>query len=262
MSKPAPKSAPTSSIKRLQRKMFENYARSVGLDPDAAYLDGTPLRPVVPLDTATGGVFVLGAYPSARFMVVERPGKPVLNNVPCADNLGPFEEERWFDGRRVRVQPSATELRDLFLDPMGITREKCWVTDLVKVFLFKDGHARAYRDLGATPPKGYERERFDEIGKASLDEWIGQELAIAQPKLVITLGAEVAGIVRGVKSAAARTKLLQARVEDVAFGDSTWPTVHCAHPGILMRGENRWTAVHRGEFVSVLRGAVRVIGRG
>ena len=119
----------------LQRDMYENYSQSVGLEPRACYIHGTPLRPVVPLDIGTASVFFLGAYPSARFAMING-----ISDVPVADNLGPFESERWFDGARVRQQPSARELHELFLGPLKLDRASCWITDLVKVFLFKPGH--------------------------------------------------------------------------------------------------------------------------
>jgi hypothetical protein len=73
---------------KLQQVMFREYARSVGLSPDARYYGGARLRPVVPLDIAIGGYFVIGAYPSAQFESVE--GE---NDVPVGDNLGPFEPQ-------------------------------------------------------------------------------------------------------------------------------------------------------------------------
>jgi hypothetical protein len=73
------------------------YATSIGLASEAKYISGAPLEPVVPLDTGNE-VFIIGAYPSARFGVMN--GE---RDVPMADNLGPFEPERYYDGERVRV---------------------------------------------------------------------------------------------------------------------------------------------------------------
>jgi uracil-DNA glycosylase len=240
-------------IQNLQREIYRNYAKSVELAPDASYLHGTQLKPVVPLDTAVGGLFILGAYPSARFAQIDG-----TSDVPVADNLGPFESERWFDGSRVRKQPSARELEDLFLRRMGIERGKCWITDLVKVFLFKPGHVKRYKKLKASAPDGYTRDRFFELGVKSLP-WITKELEIARPKLVVTLGAEVAGVLHGVKSAPAQTKLISPEVRDVEFGSVSARTIHCAHPGILMRkdGRNPWPKRHEDEFVPALRRAWR-----
>jgi uracil-DNA glycosylase len=229
--------------------MYAEYAASVGLSPDAHYLHGTPLRPVVPLDVAIGGLFILGAYPSARFAVIDR-----ITDVPVADNLGPFENERWFDGTRVREQPSARELHDYFLSPLGIERSSCWITDLVKVFLFKAGHIDRYHQLKAEPPAGYVRERFAEIARSSIS-WIAREVALARPRLVITLGAEVEGAIRGISVPAAQTRLLQPVVSNVAIGPITVPAIHCAHPGILMRPQarNPWPDAHRNEFIPAIR---------
>jgi hypothetical protein len=242
-----------NKIKTLQKTIYRQYAESVGLSPTATYLNGTPLRPVVPLDTATNGLFVLGAYPSSRFMQIDG-----ISDVPTADNLGPFESERWFDGSRVRPQPSARELEDLFLGPLGINRSECWITDLVKVFLFKEGHAERYAKLGAEVPDGYTRDRFFELGELSLP-WIEKELIAARPKLMITLGNEVAGILHGVRSASAQTALLKPEVRLLELGSVSVPTIHCAHPGNLMRRgpKNLWPQRHETEFVPALENAWR-----
>ncbi len=58
---------------------------------------------------ATGGYFILGAYPSAQF---ESAGG---ENVPVGDNLGPFEPQLYFDGSRVRTQASADALANSIL---------------------------------------------------------------------------------------------------------------------------------------------------
>lgn len=241
-----------SSIASLLRDIHERYASELNLSPKARYFNGAPLRPVVPLDHNPGGLFILGAYPSAKFMA-----KDGLTDVPGGDNRGPFEEERWFDGRRVRLQDSAQELRRFLLDPMGVDREDCWITDLVKVFLFKPGHVARYEKLGAAVPKGYTRDRFFELAEASLP-WLSRELEAARPRLVVTLGAEVAGVLHGRRSANAQKALLQPEVIDLEIGGRDYRVVHCAHPGILMREapNNPWPERHRGEFVPVLRKAL------
>ncbi len=171
----------------------------------------------------------MGAYPSARFALIDK-----VSDVPVADNLGPFESERWFDGGRVRKQPSARELEDLFLGPLSVDRTKCRITDLVKIFLFKKGHIRRYSKLKA----------------------------VAKPVFVITLGAEVAGILRGVRSASAQSKLLVPEVSSMGVGDISVPTMHCAHPGILMRTDpmNLWPSRHKTEFIKALKKAQREFG--
>ena len=70
---------------------------------------------------------------------------------------------------------------------------------------------------------------------------------------------EVAGIVRGIPGKETRKKLLSGEPADVEYGDLTVPTVHLAHPGIVMRkgmkdSRNPWPRRHMEEHVPVLRG--------
>ena len=173
--------------------------------------------------------------------------------MPVGDNLGPFENERWFDGSPVRVQPSAQELDKHFLDPLGLSRDDCWITDLVKVFLFKPGHARRYEKLGRKAPRGFNRKGFYQLGIRSLP-WIEQEIRAARPLLVITLGAEVAGVVRGRSESRSQVGLLLPEVREVRIGRTAVPTIHCPHPGVLMRGSaTPWLERHRRQFLPAIR---------
>jgi uracil-DNA glycosylase len=236
-------------IDALLQQMHRDYANTLKLDCIPHYHSGAPLRPVVPLDCGIGSVLVLGAYPSARFMTVDK-----TTDVPSADNLGPFENERWFDGQRIRRQPSAIELDECFLKPLGLARAECWVTDLVKVFLFKPGHVQRYNEIGAQSPAGYERERFFDLGRASLP-WIRLELEIAKPRLLLSLGAEVAGVIHNVSHAAQQVELLRPVVTTVSVDGYSVPTMHCAHPGILMRKSpsNPWPERNATEYVPAIR---------
>jgi|GEM_PF-915667 len=248
----------STAIRQLRRRMLAEYTSSIGLPSDARYHGGSRLRPVVPLDVAVGGVLIVGAYPSARFETVG-----TERDVPVGDNLGPFEPERYFDGDRVRVQASADELQRNYITPLGLERNACWVTDLVKVFLFKAGHREKYARLGSEVPKGYLREHFEELAQKSLT-WLAEEVALAKPKLVVTLGAEVAGVVRGVSGEAGRQQLLGKPPVHVVYGKSRVPTVHLVHPGILMRGHGSegevgsWPELHSKEHIPTLKA---VLGR-
>lgn len=244
----------TDAVQKLRRAIIQDYAKSVGLHEDARYFGGARLRPVVPLDAAIDGVFFIGAYPSARFETVGRE-----NDVPVGDNLGPFEPERYFDGARVRVQASAAELKSFYLDPLGVARDTCWITDIVKVFLFKDKHREKYERLGVKPPAGYERERFEELAIRSLP-WIEKELAVARPKLVITLGAEIAGLLRRVSNTQKRNALLGPVPTKLEIGAIEVSAVHLAHPGIVMRrgdgARNPWPRLHDEQHIPALRAVI------
>ncbi|GMV83969.1 MAG: hypothetical protein AMXMBFR7_51530 [Planctomycetota bacterium] len=232
-------------IQAYQRRCFREYLPSVGLGPSYRFLWGNPVLPVVPLDTARGGVFIIGAYPSARFACLPAPDGGMISDVPVDNNLGPFSEETYFDGARKRSTASSDELNALFLRPLQLARSDCWITDLVKVFLFKDGHVDRYRRLGAKTLPPANRDKFEEYATKP-QPWLAEELALARPRLVITLGAEVAGILRGVTGAKDRANLLSGEVTDLTMGEVTAPAAHLAHPGILMRDtkNNPWPKRH------------------
>ena len=93
-----------------------------------------------------------------------------------------------------------------------------------------------------------------ELAKASVC-WLERELELARPRLLVTLGAEVAGVLRGVSLASAQTRLLVAKVEPLQIGTMSIPTIHCAHPGILMRRQlnNPWPDQHSDSFIPAIR---------
>lgn len=78
--------------------------------------------------------------------------------------------------------------------------------------------------------------------------------------MIITLGAEVAGVIRGVTSASERKALLGPTPSPVRFGVLEVATVHLAHPGIVMRkgddDRNPWPRRHADEHVPKLRDAM------
>lgn len=243
------------SIQEYQKRCFRDYSASLDLGKDYKFLYGNPILPVVPLDTATGGLFIIGAYPSARFASI---GK--VSDVPVDNNLGPFSEEIYFDGSRVRKTASSEELQRLLLEPLGLKRSDCWITDLVKVFLFKEGHVERYKALGAKPLPPANRDRFEEYAKRSL-RWLEEELILAQPKMVVTLGAEVAGILRDVRSSSGRNALLTGTPSPLTVGKTAVRAAHLAHPGILMRTEERnpWPKLHQDEHLPRLKNAFNCV---
>jgi uracil-DNA glycosylase len=103
-------------------------------------------------------------------------------------------------------------------------------------------------------PLGYSRKQFFELAKKSMT-WLEREISLAQPRLLITLGNEVAGVLHNVRSASAQTKLLKPEIRLTKIGTIEVPAVHCAHPGILMRrgGDNPWPERHNRRFVPFLR---------
>ncbi len=249
-----------NAIQAFQRRLHANYKNDLALPPTYSYLHGNPVQPAVPLDTAVNGVFVIGAYPSARFATIG--SEP---DVPVGDHCGPFSSERYFDGSRIRTVKSGQELEEAYLAPLGLRRDQCWITDLVRVFLFKKGHLAKYRRLGCPWPERETRSQFEAFAEQGL-HWLERELAVARPRLVITLGAEVAGILQHVRGASGRNDLLGGEVRELLIGSVAYPAIHLAHPGIVMRPaseRNLWPMLHREEHIPRARAAVeRLMGRG
>lgn len=243
-----------SKIKDFQQQLHAHYKDDLDLPQPYQYLYGNPIHPVVPLDVAQDSVLILGAYPSARFAAVS--GE---RDVPVGDNCGPFSTERYFDGRRVRTVNSGQELEEEYLQPLGLRRHPCWITDLVRVFLFKQGHIDKYRRLGCQWPPRETRSQFETYAKRGL-AWLGEELEIAKPRVVITLGTEVAGVLHGVKGRNSRNALLGGDLKEVTVGGKTHLAIHLAHPGIVMRPateRNRWPLAHKVEHIPVARKVVQ-----
>jgi uracil-DNA glycosylase len=218
-------------VLKYQQKCFSSYLAKVGLPPDYSYIDGIPVRPLVPVETCLRSVMIVGAYPSARFE--SRRG----HLVPVADNLGPFQPELYFDGVRVRKQESAHGLEKYILEPLDLQRSHCWITDLVKVFLFKPEHIANYKSLGVQTTLESNRARFFDYAKKSIP-FLVEELKIAKPALVLTLGEEVARVVANDFSTSS-DQLLAGNAYELSIGGKRWQVAHVAHPDACRRG-GKW----------------------
>lgn len=250
-----------SSTQDFLMKMSAEYTADLTLPTTYTYLDGEPIRPIVPTVTSQGGIFIIGAYPTARFATIGP-----ATDVPVADINEPFSNESYYDGRRLREVKSGVELDDHYLKPLGIFREQCWITNLVKIFLFKEGHIRRYRKLGYTFPDSETRSHFENYVQQGLS-WLIQELLIAAPKVIFTLGTEVAGILQGVRGRIGRNKLLGGDLKSLKIGSYSYTVIHFAHPGIIMRAShdktgrerNPWPRLHREEHLPVARSILKTI---
>jgi uracil-DNA glycosylase len=226
--------------------MYKNYMNDLSLPPKYNYIYRNPIHPVVPLETTKNAIFIIGAYPSAKFATIDSE-----TDVPVGDNLGPFSSERYFDGSRVRSVASGQELEENYLNPLGLKRENCWITDLVRIFLFKNGHIKKYRRLGCSWPERETRTSFELYAQQGIN-WLQEELKLANPRLVITLGSEVAGILQGVHGQKQRNLLLGGDVKEITIGNINYPVIHMAHPGIVMRPsseQNPWPNLHREDHI-------------
>jgi hypothetical protein len=236
--------AKKGSVLEYQQRCFREYGKSISLPDPYTYPDGNPIRPLPPVNIAAGGLMIVGAYPSARFekrRSREKPNRYRL--IPVADNLQPFGAEQYFDGIQVRTLTSADGLEEYLLKPLKISIETCWVTDLVKVFLYKRTHVDS---CGAVAPDfevHQRRTQFKKLGKASLP-WLIEKCSLCEPKLIVTLGQEVAQVVSGRWSGSA-DEILKPRIVQ-APGLGNYPTMylpHLMHVGDMRNGVNDWRNV-------------------
>jgi hypothetical protein len=167
---------------RITKSCFANYKKDIFYPQEYNYLNRNPINVLVPVETALNKIMIVGAYPSAKFFTVNG-----VLDTPLYDNDSPFSNETYFDGSRTRTIPSGQELNEVILKQIGVKRADCWITDLVKVFLFKQRHIDRYNRLSKTGMVE-NRSRFSEYALRSI-AWLAKEIEIACPYAIILLGA-------------------------------------------------------------------------
>ena len=171
------------TIQQYQKKCSKEYKKSIKFADGSSYLYGNPVDTVIPIETAIGKIMVIGPYPAAKLYFVDD-----IPDVPLYDSNAPFSIEPYYDGSRVRSSFTGLELSEVILETIGISREQCWLSNLVKVFLFDDDHVKKYHRMGKEINET--KSKFQEYAIKSLS-WIRQEIEIANPYAIILLGAEV-----------------------------------------------------------------------
>ena len=79
-------------------------------------------------------------------------------------------------------------ISEVILEILEIPRKKCWLTTLVKVFLFDEDHVKKYKRLGKEIKEN--KSNYSELALKSMP-WMRDEIEIANPKAIILLGPEV-----------------------------------------------------------------------
>ncbi len=225
--------ADNDKILKYQQDCYANYLQSIGIKEQYTFLDGNPIRPLPPIQTSTKSLMIVGAYPSARFECRHSPRDPKKYRlVPVANNLQPFGPERYFDGLKVRNLESAEGLNNFLLKPLQISAEQCWITDLVKVFLFKPEHIDSCSDILPSFDREANRANFPVYAEKSLP-WLEREVRLCEPKLIVTLGLEVAQAVSGIWSSSADELLCRSIGHPDALNGA--PTLYLPHPDACRR---------------------------
>ena len=230
----------SDAIQVYQKECWKNYKKQVGISGNYTYLYGNPVKVHVPVDVAEHGLMIIGAYPTAHFNTIGSE-----KDVPVCDHLYPFSNEIYFDGSRIRTVDSGRELEDLFLKPLNnLSRSQTWITDLVKVFLFKEGHKEKYRRLGFSGEL-VDRNEFMYLAKKS-ECFIKQEIELCQPKVILGLGAEVNEVLLKMSKEKATKTIASCQQQEYKVNGVSYPYFACPHPGILMREKednNKWKIV-------------------
>src|ERR1035437_1323089 len=225
-----------NAINQYQRKVWREYKREVRLPEYYSYLYGNPIKVHVPIDTAVNGVMIIGAYPTAHFNVMGS-----HSDVPVEDHLYPFSNESYFDGSSVNNVKSGAEIEKYFLNNLKLTRSDCWITDLVKVFLLKEGHIKKYEALGYTGHKET-RSMFRKLAERS-KTYIDEEIELANPTIIFGLGTEVNSIMLTMSDTKVQTQMSTSSKVDYVLNGNIYNYFPVAHPGILMRntsGPTNW----------------------
>ncbi|MBL1213158.1 MAG: hypothetical protein HND52_07375 [Ignavibacteriae bacterium] len=228
-------------ILAFQKDCFQNYIPTIQKElqdfpKKYVYPDGNPIRPVVPVQTTKNSIILIGAFPSARF---ERRGKYLI---PVADNLSPFGEEKYFDGRETRIQASRESLNKNYFPQLNINPEKIWITDLVKIYLYPEKHIKNCKEVNPKIKYVNTHTMFKKIAQAS-KEWVEQEIKICNPKLIITLG-EIPARVIVLDNKTPNKKLLDGSINTIKL-DKEYKIAHLAHPEIRRRNKewDRYTKI-------------------
>ncbi len=109
----------------------------------------------------------------------------------------------------------------------------CWITDLVKVFLFKEGRIRKYEALGYTGHKET-RSMFYKIASKS-KKYIDEEIELASPKIIFGLGTEVNSVMLTSSEILVQDHMRTSCRIDYTLNAKVYNYYPVPHPGILMR---------------------------
>ncbi len=240
-------------IRNYQVDCFQKYKQDIRLPERYNYLYGNPVNVLVPVETAVNQFMIVGAYPSAKFFTING-----ITDVPVLDNDYPFSSETYFDGSRVRTVPSGIELNEVILKQIGIERHECWITNLVKVFLFKEGHIKRYNALNNNNVEE-NRSKFDEYAQRSIS-WLKKEIKIANPKLIILLGLEVTKNIFKISEQKA-ISYFDGKVREIEMDGVLRNVVCFPHPGILMRSydKNPWPELFKNKIAPEVKLLVKNI---
>lgn len=233
------------NTKKYLIKCYNEYNEFIGLPKDYNFYFGNPVEPVVPaipINNQKIGIMIIGAYPTAKFGTING-----ITDVPLYNINFPFSDETYFDGSRKRSINSRQELVENYLNLLGISVDNCWLTNLVKVFLFKQGHVNRYQKLGRVIQET--RSKYKEYADKS-HYWLAQEIKLAKPQVVFMLGAEVTSSLFKISINKSKT-LMDGNIRTLSFEGIQIQALCLPHPGIIMHKSSRnpWPRLLREDII-------------
>ncbi|PID91682.1 MAG: hypothetical protein CSA96_06985 [Bacteroidetes bacterium] len=171
------------TIHQFQKQCFTDYCQSIQFPSELKYVYGNPVSPVIPIETAVGKIMIIAPLPGVRMNTIDD-----IPDVPVGNSNAPFSTEAYYDGSQVRSSLVGQELDEVILEALGIERDECWLTSMVKVHLFDELQVKKYHRLGVEIQE--QRSHFMEYANNSM-KWIRDEIEIANPLAIVLMGAEV-----------------------------------------------------------------------
>ena len=216
-------------IQGYQKKCYRQYKQSIGYPAERSFLWGNPVEVVVPVETATDGVMVIGFHPLAKTYEVQD-----QKDVPLYSASFPYAGEQYFDGREVR-SVGGSEYLDIVLQKLGIERSSCWITTLIKLYLFSSKDVIKYNELGSfkVAPDEF---NYKEWGEKSLP-WLETEVSLANPQIIILSGLETISLFFDMSPTKAK-HLIDGELRELKFGRRRIPTL-CLQEMELMVNNNK-----------------------
>jgi uracil-DNA glycosylase len=216
-------------IQGYQKRCFRQYKKSIGYPAERSFLLGNPVEVAVPIETAIEGAMVVGFHPFAKTFEVKD-----QKDVPLYSAAYPYSSELYFDGREVRTVGGG-EYLDEVLEKLSIPRSNCWITTLIKVYLFNSKDVIKYNKLGnfKVAPDEF---NYKEWGEKSLP-WLEDEVTLANPKIILLSGLETISLFFDVSPTKAK-HLIDGEVRELKFGRKKYPVI-CLQEMELMVNNNK-----------------------
>jgi hypothetical protein len=180
---------------------------------------GRPVEPMPPTQNR-GGLFILGAYPSALHVRWRAPEGPTINALAIENEPAPFwngdDQERYVESWKQAIgfterwgiaEPaghhngsSGRWVDERLLGPLGFTREQTWITDCLDTYRVSDAQtaaiterflpfaAKVGEDVEPNLPAHPDEDAIVREAKKDHIERVDQELRQAEPTTVVTLG--------------------------------------------------------------------------